>query len=166
MRADNYLWRIETLHPMFSGVEGVVPLNQLKAAAAEYQAGLTGERPLSLTASTRPIASLDRPSRSSSSTSSPISPPLNTHIVLPSLCSNVLSVGVEHNSTLVEALRASAGEPRSIPLTGISDVIVRLPEDGLGTDRDRRGSSVGPRWMLIVDEDRAADEDCIVGTTE
>jgi len=77
-----------------------------------------------------------------------------------------LSVGVEQNKTLVEALSASAGEPGSIPLTGTNDEIVKEPAVGVGMESDRRGRRVGPRWTLMEEDDCVAEDEVIVGTTE
>lgn len=75
-------------------------------------------------------------------------------------------MGVEQNKTFVEALSASAGEPGSIPLTGTSDEMVNEPAVGDGIGSDRRGRRVGPRWMLMEEDDCAAEDEVIVGTTE
>ena len=143
----------------------VVPANQL-VHNSNIGMSLTGERPLSPTASTRPMASEDLPSRSSSSTSSPISPVLKAQIVLPSLCSKVLSVGVEQKRTFVADFSFSAGETVSIPLTVTSEVIVRAPVLGAGIGSERRGRRVGPRWMFIVGDGSVAEVEGTVGITE
>jgi len=143
----------------------VVPAHQL-VHNSNVGISLTGERPLSPTASTRPMASADRPSRSSSSTSSPISPVLKAHIVLPSLCSKALSVGVEQKRHFVAAFSVSAGETVSIPLTVTSEEIVRAPALGAGIGSERRGRRVGPRWMIIVGDGSVAEFEGTVGMTE
>jgi hypothetical protein len=44
--------------------------------------------------------------------------------------------------------------------------MVKVPAEGFGIGSERRGRSVGPRWMLIVEEGEVDDEEGIVGTTE
>jgi hypothetical protein len=112
------------------------------------------------------MASRARPSWSSSSTSSPASPALTAHIVLPSLWAKALSVGVEQNKTFVDADNASAGERVANDRVGQSEDIVNEPADGVGMDRGRRGRSVGPRCTFMVGTDIVVEDDGIDGTTE
>ena len=53
-----------------------------------------------------------------------------------------------------------------MPSTGTNDEMVNEPAVGLGIESDRRGRRVGPRWMLMVEDDCVADDEVIVGTTE
>lgn len=67
---------------------------------------------------------------------------------------------------MVEALSASAGEPGSIPFVGTNDEMVNAPAVGVGIESDRRGWRVGPRWILMEEDDCVAEDEVIVGTTE